>query len=99
MPEIRVTIKQLQEKADVLEMLNRRFRAEVEKMAGYEQELSTMWEGDAQAAFRNAFNNDKAKMEAFAINVDRYVLALRENAQRYEQAEAQATNIATVRKS
>ena len=93
MPEIRVTPQQLKEKAAVLEDLNRRFRAEVEKMAGYEQELSTMWEGDAQAAFRSAFHSDAAKMDAFARNIDRYVAALRESAQRYEQTERAVAGI------
>ena len=98
MAEIRVTPQELKNKAEVLETLNRSFRAEVEKMVGYEQTLAGMWEGEAQAAFRKAFNDDKAKMEAFAINIDKYVLALREDAQRYETAESTATNIATTRK-
>ncbi len=93
MAEIRVTPQQLREKADALELLNRRFRAEMGKMAGYEQELSTMWEGDAQAAFRSAFHSDAAKMDGFARNIDRYVAALRESAQRYERAERTAASI------
>lgn len=98
MAEIKVTPQQLKDKASILEGLNSKFRSEVEKMVGYEATLASMWEGDAQQAFRKAFNDDKAKMEAFAINIDKYVLALREDAQRYETAENAATNIATTRK-
>ena len=57
-----------------------------------------MWEGEAQKAFRKAFNDDKLKMERFALNIDKYVMALREDAQKYEEAENKATNIATERK-
>ena len=98
MAEIRVTPQQLKDRAADLESYNRKFRAEVEKMVGYEQQLAAMWEGDAQKAFRKAFNDDKLKMEQFALNIDKYVMALREDAQRYEAAENAATNIATARK-
>lgn len=98
MAEIRVTPQQLKDRAADLENYNRKFRAEVEKMVGYEQQLAAMWEGEAQKAFRKAFNDDKLKMERFALNIDKYIMALREDAQRYETAENAATNIATTRK-
>ena len=98
MAEIKVTPQQLKDKAVALEALNSKFRSEVEKMVGYESELAAMWEGEAQKAFRSAFNTDKAKMDSFAANIDKYVAALREDAQRYETAENAATNIATTRK-
>ena len=98
MAEIRVTPQQLKDRAADLESYNRKFRAEVEKMVGYEQQLASMWEGEAQKAFRKAINDDKLKMERFALNIDKYIMALREDAQRYETAENTATNIATTRK-
>ena len=98
MAEIKVTPQQLKDRANDLEAYNRKFRDEVEKMVGYEQQLAGMWEGDAQKAFRKAFNDDKLKMEQFALNIDKYVMALREDAQRYEAAENTATNIANTRK-
>lgn len=98
MAEIRVTPQQLKDKASDLEGFNRQFRAEVEKMVGYEQQLAAMWEGDAQRAFHKAFSDDKAKMDRFAQNIDQYIAALREDAQRYETAENAASNIATTRK-
>lgn len=98
MAEIKVTPQKLKDKATELEDYNRKFRQEVEKMVGYEQQLASMWEGESQKAFRKAFNDDKLKMEQFALNIDKYVMALREDAQRYEVAENTATNIATTRK-
>ncbi len=98
MAEIKVTPSELRKKADDLERYNSSFRKEVEKMVGYEAQLATMWEGDSQKAFRKAFNDDKLKMDRFALNIDKYILALREDAQKYEEAEAKATDIATTRK-
>lgn len=99
MAEIKVTPRELRNKADELERLNRSFRNEVEKMVGYEAQLAGMWEGESQKAFRKAFNDDKAKMDRFALNIDKYIMALREDAQKYEEAENRATSIATERKS
>lgn len=99
MAEIKVTPRELRTKADTLEQLNRQFRAEVEKMVGYEKQLAGMWEGEAQKAFSKAFNDDKIKMDRFALNIDKYILALREDAQKYEEAERTTTNIASTRKS
>ena len=90
MAEFKVNARQLEEKADALADLNRKLRAEVEKMAGYERELSTMWEGDAQAAFRTSFQKDRAKMNAFAANIDKFVGDLLGKAEVYRRAEAGA---------
>lgn len=98
MAEIKVTPSELRKKADELERYNSSFRKEVEKMVGYEAQLASMWEGESQKAFRKAFNDDKLKMDRFALNIDKYILALREDAQKYEEAEARATEIATTRK-
>jgi len=98
MAEIKVTPRELRSKADELERYNRSFRNEVEKMVGYEAQLAGMWEGEAQKAFRKAFGDDKLKMERFALNIDKYVMALREDAQKYEEAENKNTGIATQRK-
>ena len=99
MAEIKVTSSELKSKADMLQQYVTKFRAEVDKMVGYEKDLAGMWEGEAQAAFRNAFNNDKAKMDQFALNIDRYILALRTDAAKYEEAENKATQIASSRNS
>ena len=74
MAEIKVTPQQLKEKANDLESYNRKFRSEVEKMVGYEEQLAGMWEGEAQKAFRKVFNDDRLKMEQFALNIDKYGL-------------------------
>jgi WXG100 family type VII secretion target len=99
MAEIKVTPQVLKQKAEDLRAYNAQFRSEVQKMVGYEQQLAGMWEGESQRAFRKAFNDDRMKMDTFARNIDNYVQALLTDAQRYEAAEAAATNIATTRRS
>lgn len=98
MAEIRVTPSELRNKADELERLNNQFKQEVTSMVGYEQELSGMWEGEAQKAFRKAFNDDKQKMDLFSQNIEKYVQALRADAQKYEETEQKNIGIATARK-
>lgn len=99
MAEIKVRSGELMAKADYLEGLNRDFRNEVANMVSYESELANSYTGESQQAFRNAFNTDKQKMDLFAENIDKYVLALREDAQVYETAENKATEIAATRKA
>lgn len=98
MAEIKVTSSVLKQKADELANFNNSFKNEVDKMVGYEAALASMWEGDAQQAFRNAFNSDKSKMDLFRMNIDQYVNALRQAATEYEMAENKSTSIATTRK-
>lgn len=98
MAEIKVTPSELKSKAEMLRAYVAKFRAEVQNMVSYEAQLASMWEGDAQKAFRNAFNTDRQKMDRFAANIDLYIRALEDDAQKYEQAESTATGIATTRK-
>lgn len=97
--EIKVTSSELRAKADELEQYNSKFKSEVEKMTGYEQDLRSMWEGDAQKAFSQAFMTDKGKMDAFSNNIALYIAALRADSVKYDQAEAQATSIGQTRNS
>ena len=99
MAEIKVTPSVLRQKADTLKMLNSKFKAEVDKMIGIEQRMSDMWEGEARNAFHNAFNADRQKMDRFYQNIELYVQALQQNAEKYEEAEQKNTATASTRKS
>lgn len=94
----KVSSQELRQKAANLEQLNGNFRKRVEELAASEQNLSTMWEGEAQKAFRTAFNNDRQKFTAFAEGIARYVQALIAAAEKYEQAEAKNVTTASTRK-
>lgn len=98
MAEIRVTPKELRNKAQELQNLNKQFRAEVEKMVGYRSQLDSMWDGEARTAFDNAFDTDKVKWDTFARNIDDYVQKMLEAAETYETAEQNNLQTASVRK-
>lgn len=98
MAEIKVTPKELRNKAQELQNLNKQFRSEVEKMVGYRTQLDSMWDGEARMAFDKAFDTDKAKWDTFARNIDDYVQKMIETAETYETAEQNNLQTASTRK-
>ena len=97
MASFEVTPSQLKTTADQLESLNANFKAAAEGLSSTQQQLSAMWEGESKAAFQNAFERDRANMDAFYANISKFVAALRAMAAKYEAAEAQNTQTATSR--
>ena len=91
MAEIRVTPSELRSKADELEQLNRQFQQEVTSMVGYEQELSGMWEGEAQKAYATRFKALDGDMAQIQMKINEHVTDLNEMAQTYKQAESANT--------
>ena len=94
---IRVSVPQLLTGANELEQLNQQFKAAVTELESLEGTLNGMWEGTANDAFHNAFNNDKIQMTNFFNAIEVYVQRLNEIAARYQQAEAQNTEIGSTR--
>ena len=92
-----VTASELRKKAQDLTDLNAKLKNEIGTLEGYEQQLASMWEGQAQAAFRNSFNNDKTQMNAFSGAIDQYVSSLLTIAAKYEAAEQKSEEIASTR--
>ena len=97
MAEIKVTSTELKSKAAELRQLNNQFKKAVEDMTSTEQQLMGMWDGETKEAFHNAFNNDKTQMDNFFNAIEVYAQRLEAAAAKYEQAEAQNTEIATTR--
>ena len=94
MAMILVTSQKIRGVADSLGQLNKQFKTKEEELQTKEQALCQMWEGQAQQAFRMAFERDNKQMDAFYGLINRYVQVLLEIAQRYEQAEAINAEIA-----
>jgi WXG100 family type VII secretion target len=95
MAEIRVTSSELRTKAEELRRDNGQFKTLVGNLESSEQELASMWEGDAKEAFHNAFQNDKIQMDNFYNLIEQYCVTLENIATKYDQAEAanQATAV------
>lgn len=97
MSMFRVSSGELRQKAQQLEQMNAQFKTAVESLANQEQNLATMWEGEAQKAFRTAFNNDRQQFMNFYNGIAKYIQALQDAAQQYEQAEAKNLSTAQTR--
>lgn len=94
---IQVTAAELKAKANELRSCNGQFKSQVGNLESQEAALASMWEGEAKNAFHNAFNNDKTQMDAFYDLIEKYCQALEIIAQKYEQAEARNTEVASTR--
>ena len=97
MAQITVTMSQLKTQAEQLESLNEQFKSQVAELEALEQQLGTMWEGEAHPAFHNAFSSDKVQMDNFYNTIRVYVQALLANADKYSQAEIASYNLAAER--
>lgn len=84
-------------KAEELKTLNSSFKSQVEALKEQEAALSSMWEGDAKAAFQNAFKNDSIQMNNFYNAIEKYVSSLQQIVAGYEKAEAANAEKATSR--
>ncbi len=92
-----VTSSELRKKADQLKGLNARFKSGTDSMQATEQSLKSMWEGEANQAFHNAFIKDKGSMDQFHAAIERFIEALLIIAAKYEEAEKKNIQTATVR--
>lgn len=88
---------QIRQKASQLEQLNGQFSQAVNALVESEASLASMWEGDAQKSFREAFNNDRQQFEEFFKGIGKYVQALRDAADNYDKAESKNVELAKAR--
>lgn len=98
MSKMIITAAQMKSNAEALKQLNDQFKAAVNRLLELQQNLSGMWEGEANDAFARAFQSDKIQMDNFYNAVEVYVQRLQAAATRYEQAEVQNTQTANERK-
>lgn len=97
MSEFRVSLNEVQSKAEELKNLNSQFKSAVSELESIEQELVSMWEGAARDTFNNAFNQDKTQMSNFYAVVELFCQTLLEIASKYAQAEAVNVETASTR--
>lgn len=97
MAEILVTASSVKSKAEELKNQNEQFKARVGDLENQEANLNSMWEGEANEAFHNAFQKDKAQMDNFYNLINQYIQTLLNIAAEYERAEAMNTNTGNTR--
>ena len=93
-----VTPKELYSTAATLREYNSNFKAQVEALESAEGTLNASWEGSAKDTFHASFMNDKAYMETFATEIEKYCTTLEEMASDYEKSENTNIDIASTRK-
>ncbi len=97
MSRVNVRPQELISGCEELSQLNSGFRLAIEELEQSEGRLNTMWDGEANDTFHNAFMSDKEQMKVFSQEIDKYVNVLRDIANRYTRAEAQNTDTAKTR--
>ncbi len=95
---IQVTWKTLRDTAQQLRQLNNRLKTQINDLAQQENSLHSAWQGEANDAFHNAFNNDKVQFENFYDLMERYIQTMENAATEYENKERMNVAIASERK-
>lgn len=94
---IRVSAQEMKAKAEELRNLNANFKSTTDDLQNVEGNLTSMWSGDANTAFHNAFTRDKIQMDNFYNAINSYVMSLLDIVSRYENAEAKNAQTASKR--
>lgn len=92
---IQVTAQELRNRASELQGLNSRLKVEIENLVNCQNNLNTMWEGEAKDAFNQTFIRNRGTMDNFKNAIDQYIEALIVVSQRYEEAENRNVSIAS----
>lgn len=95
MSKLTITASEMQNAINELNSANSEFKNRVTELESEQQNLAGMWQGDANTAFNNAFQNDKSQWSTFASLVDQYVETLGSILQIYQNAES--TNLDTAK--
>lgn len=98
MASFTVTPSELRRTAEVLRESNQKFKTQVGELENAESNLNTQWEGDDKDVFHNQFMKDKAYMEAFYKEIEKYCATLEQEAAEYEKAEAANVELVNSRK-
>lgn len=97
MSKYTVTASEMQTAISELNSANAEFKNRVSELEAAQQELASMWQGDANTAFNNAFQNDKGQWATFASLTDQYIQTLSTILKTYQTAESTNTETARTR--
>lgn len=92
-----VSSKEIVSSIEQLKQLNTKFKTEKGNIDRNEQELKTMWEGEANEAFHTAYVRDAGQMDAFYNAIENYIGVLGTILERYEMAEQKNLSAASTR--
>lgn len=95
---ITVNTTTMRSKASELKSANGQLKTQIGNLTTEEEALNSMWDGDANTAFHNAFQKDIAQMNNFYNAIEKYCSALEEIAGKYDSTEQSNQSIASTRK-
>ncbi len=98
MAGFRVNTATLRSEAEKLKNLDEQFKNKITDLQQKENALSGMWEGQARDAFHNAFTQDYNQFINFYNGILQFVDRLNDAAKKYDEAENQNFETASVRK-
>ncbi len=93
-----VTPSELRSTAATLREYNSNFKNQVTALETAEGTLNISWEGAAKETFHASFMKDKAYMDSFAAEIEKYCVTLEAMACEYEKGESTNVEIASTRK-
>ena len=88
MAQILVTPTELRATATSLREQNSNFKTQLGQLESAESSLNSQWSGPAHDAFHASFLNDKAYMDKFIAEIEKYCYTLEQMAAEYEKAES-----------
>ncbi|MDR0858018.1 MAG: WXG100 family type VII secretion target [Oscillospiraceae bacterium] len=99
MAATRVSTQVLRSVAEQVEQNVNQYVGYVNDLYTSGNELDSLWDGDANQKFNAQLQNDKPKFDAMQTVLTKYVQTLRENADAYDKAEADAEGIVQTNKT
>lgn len=97
MAEIKVTPSVLRNNAEELQNEAKNLSQKMDELQDRENQLSTMWQGDAKDSFHEAFMTSYNECQPFFQELQRFIAKLEETAEKYEKVEADAVAAAKFR--
>ena len=86
----RINTQEMRGVANEVEQLASDYTRHVQALYTAGSELDKMWDGDANSTFNAQLGQDQARFEALNKVIAQYVQVLRDNAEQYDKAEADA---------
>ena len=97
MAQITVTTTELSRKMDELQNSNNQLNQQIEQLKGQENNLCSLWEGEARDKFDQEFKNDVQQMMDFHKAIGDYVAKLGTIINAYNDAERRNLEVASNR--
>ena len=89
-----ISSNELRRKEEELMGLLQKFDSQKEELTSEEITLKSMWQGEANESFHEAFIKDLGQMESFIEIVTNYAVVMGNIADRYDSAESRNLGIA-----